>query len=84
MCSDLDKSPCVRITGLKANVVHLYPRWVLSRGDGTLICISRQPLSLSAPFFFQWSLFIIRILKHQKSLNLVRWLVRYSLWLLKK
>ena len=48
-----------RMTGLKAHVVHLYPRWVLSRGNGTLICISRQPLSLFAPFLLQWSLFIL-------------------------
>ena len=37
------------MTGLKAHVANLYPRWVLSRGNGTLICISRQPLSLFAP-----------------------------------
>ena len=31
MCSDLDKSPAYRMKGLKAHVVHLYPRWVSSR-----------------------------------------------------
>ena len=71
------------MTGLKAHAVHLYPRWVLSRGNGTLMCISRQPLSRFAPFLLQWSLFILRTSKHQKSPGLVRWLVRYSIWLLK-
>ena len=42
--------PAYRMTGLEAHVVHLYPRWVLSRGNGTLICILRQPLSIFAPF----------------------------------
>ena len=28
------------MTGIKARVVHLYPRWVLFRGNGTLICTS--------------------------------------------
>ena len=37
--------PAYRMTGLKAHVVHLYPRWVLFKGKGILICISRQPLS---------------------------------------
>jgi hypothetical protein len=40
------------MTGLKAHVVHLYPGWVLSRGNGTFICISRQPLAFFAPLFF--------------------------------
>jgi hypothetical protein len=39
------------MTGLKAHVTHLYPIWVLSRGNGTLICISRQPLALFAMIF---------------------------------
>jgi len=29
--------------------MHLYPRWVLFRGNGTFICTSRQPLSIFAP-----------------------------------
>ena len=33
------------MTGLKAHVVHVNPRWVLFKGKGILICISRQPLS---------------------------------------
>jgi adenine-specific DNA glycosylase len=37
------------MTGLKAHVVHLYPRWVLSWGNGTLICTSRQPLKSFCP-----------------------------------
>ena len=53
LCSDLDKSPWYRMTGLKAHGVHLYPRWVLSRGNGTIICIPRQPLALFAPMFLQ-------------------------------
>ena len=48
------------MTGLKGDVVHLYPRWVLYRGNGTIICLSRQPLALFAPLFLQWSLFITR------------------------
>jgi len=54
------------MTGLKAQVVHLYPRWVLSRGNGTLIRISRQPLALFAPLLLQWSLLIIRTPKRKK------------------
>jgi len=56
------------MTGLKAHVVHLYPRWVLSRGNDTLNCISRQPL-IFAPFLLQWSLFTLRIPNHRKSLT---------------
>ena len=70
------------MTGLNAHVVHLYPRWVLSRGNGAFICIYRQPLGLFDPFLLQ-SLFTLRTPKHQTSLSLVRWLVRYSIWLLK-
>jgi hypothetical protein len=51
------------MTGLKAHVVHLYPGWVLSRGNGTLICISRQLLDLFAPLFLQWSLLNSKTLK---------------------
>ena len=46
---------------IQAHVVHLHHRLVLSRRDGTLICITRQPLTLFAPFLFQWSLFNLRI-----------------------
>jgi len=35
---------------LKAHVVHLYLRWVLSRGNSTIICISRQALKTFCPF----------------------------------
>ena len=83
MCSDLDKSPCVQNVRTISSRRALYPRWVLSRGNGTLICISRQP-RLFAPFLLQWSSVIVETSKHQTSLSLVHWLVRYSMWLLKK
>jgi hypothetical protein len=38
------QSNALRTTGLKAHVVHLFPRWVLFRGNGTVISISCQPL----------------------------------------
>ena len=40
------------MTGLNAHVVYLYPRWMLSKGNGAKNCISRQPLALFAPLFF--------------------------------
>ena len=52
MCSDLDSRPAYRMTGLKAHVVHLYPRWMLFRGNGTLTCISRQPSFCPISMFF--------------------------------
>jgi len=57
------------MAGLKAHVVHLYPRWVLSRGNGTLICISRQPLSLFAPFLLQFAM-ILNYYKDFKTLKI--------------
>ena len=71
------------MTGLKAHVVHLYPRWVLSRGNGTLIRKSGQPLSLLLHCFYN-DLILFKDFKTPTSLSLVRWLVRYSVWLLKK
>jgi len=38
------QSNVLRTTGLKAHVMHLFPRWVLFRGNGTVIWISCQPL----------------------------------------
>ena len=49
-----------------------------------IIAFLANHLLLFAPLFLQWSLFTSRISKHQTSLSLVRWLVRYSIWLLKK
>ena len=33
------------MTGLHAHVVYLYPKFVLSMGNGAYNCISRQPLA---------------------------------------
>ena len=54
-CSDLDKSPCVQNDRTKHTscTCTLYPIWVLSRGNDTLICISCQPLALFAPLLLQ-------------------------------
>jgi hypothetical protein len=74
------------MTGLKAHVVHLYPRWVLFRRNGTLICISRHPLSF-CPISLAMILIYYKDYKDFKTLKspgLVRWLVKYSIWLLKK
>ena len=40
------------MTGLEAHVVHLYPRWVLFRGNGTVLCIYRQPLKFFCSIVF--------------------------------
>jgi len=36
---------------------------------------SHQPLGVFTPIFLQWCLFITRAPKHQKSCNLVQWLI---------
>jgi len=54
------------MTGIQAHAVHLYPRWVLSKGNGTLICISRQTLALFAPLFLQLS-YLLQGLQNTKN-----------------
>ena len=39
------------MTGLNIHIVYLYHRWVLCVGNGALICPSRQPLGVFAPYF---------------------------------
>ena len=71
------------MTGLIAHVVHLYPRWVLCTGNDALSCISRQPLGLCL-IVFAMALICLKDFKTFKFTSVVLWLVRHSIWLLKK
>ena len=77
------RSVC-KLAGLKAHTDHQNPNRVVFHGKtAAWVGLHPQPLHRFTPFLLQWYLFIMTP-KHQTSLNLVLWLVRYSIWLCNK